>query len=126
MADGHGTTVVFGTSSFAAPIISIDSIDLQREAIEDTNMSSTSGHEFAPSSLYSWTMTMTVEHAAGVAVPIGGAVETVTITFGGSGTAWASSGFMTGYTVNTVQAGERMTASVTIQGTGAVTGITGS
>ena len=121
--DGHGTTVTFGTSGFAANIISIDGPAVVRDAIDTTHMGSSTAKSAIPADVYdAGEMTMTVEHDASLTVPMSGAVETITIAWAGGANTWAFSGFMTGYTPN-AESGSRMEAVITIKATGEITGL---
>ena len=123
-ADGQGTTIAFGTSSFAAELIDISGPEQTRGVIESTHMGTTGAKTFIPTELIdngSVTATVVLD-AANDNVPISDAAETITIVYGGaSGSAsWAFSGFCTSYKPS-ASMGERMTAELEIKVTGAIT-----
>lgn len=122
MADGHGTTITFGTSGFSANLIGIDSLNVERASIEDTHMSTSDAKDFLPAALYEWKLDITVEHDATESVPISAVKETITVDWAGSGNTWAGSGHCTGYSPG-AEVGARMEGSMSIQGSGAITGI---
>jgi len=120
--DGTGTTITFGTTGYSAGIISVDGPGLERDAIDATLMSTTSAKEYIVATLYdAGTLELTVEHDPAVDPPISNAAETITIDWAGSGVGtWSFSGFCTGYKPGAA-IGERMTASMSVKATGAVT-----
>jgi len=123
MADGHGTTVTFGTSAWSANIISVDGPSATRDDVDNTHMGTSNAKAFLPSSLYDGgELTLTVEHDASAAVPIDQAAETITIDWAGGGNTYAFSGYMKGYTPGAA-IGERMEAQAVIKVTGAITGL---
>lgn len=120
--DGHGTTITFGTTGYSAGIISVDGPGIERESIDATLMSTTTAKAYIVASLYDGgNLELTVEHDPAIDAPIANATETITINWGGTGTGnWSFSGFCTGYKPG-ASIGERMTASMTVKVTGAVT-----
>lgn len=122
MADGHGTTITFGTSGFSANLLSINSFTAMRESIDNTHMGTTDAMAFLPASLYSWEAEITVEHDGSDAVPIDSANETITIDWAGGGNTYAGSGHVTNYSAGAA-IGARMEATMSIKGSGAVTGL---
>ena len=122
-ADGQGSTITFGTSSFAAELIDIDGPEESRGVIESTHMGTTSTKTFIPTELIdNGTVTMTVVFdATNDNSPISGATETVTIVYGGvGGPSWAFSAFCINYKPQAAM-GERMTATIELKITGAIT-----
>ncbi len=122
MPDGHGTTIVFGTSGFAANLLSIDSFVATRESVEDTHMGTNDAMDFLPAALYSWEMDITIEHDAALSVPIAAVKETITVDWAASGNTWAGTGHVVDYSAGAA-IGERMEASMKIKGSGTITGI---
>lgn len=121
--DGLGTTVTFGSSGFSANILSVDGPSVTRDPIETTHMGTTVTKSFIMSSLYDGgEVTLTVQHDATIAVPISGALETITIDWGGLGSNDSFSGGVTAYTASAT-VGELMEGSMTIKAAGAITGI---
>jgi len=123
MADGHGTTVTFGTSGFASNLISVDGPSASREDVDNTHMGTSAAKAYLPSALYDGgEVTLHVEHDASASVPIDQAAETITIDWAGSANTYAFSGYIKGYTPGAA-IGERMEADVVVKVTGAVTGL---
>ena len=117
--DGQGTTIVFGTSSFAGELISIDGWARARDFFETSHMGTTTAKTFSPADLQDpGEISGVFEFEGADAPPIGAVAETITVTWGGSGS-WAASGFMTAFEPQ-AQMGERMTASFTLKLSGAV------
>ena len=57
-----------------------------------------------------------------IAVPIDQAAELITFNWAGGGNTYAANGFVTGYSAGAATA-ERMESTLTIKGSGAVTGL---
>ena len=123
MAEGHATTIVFGTSGFAANLLEIGGMDVSRGFYETTHMGTTVGKTFAPADLYdAGGVDITFKFAAGNSVPIAQANETITIDWGGDGSTWAFDGFMTDYSPQ-ASSGEDMIATARLKASGSITGI---
>ena len=123
MADGHGTTITFGTSAFAANLIAVNSFNATRASVDNTHMGTTVAMASLPAELYDWEMEILIEHDGSDAVPISGANETITIDWAGAAQTYAGSGHVTGYNAG-ASIGERMEATMSIKGSGEVTGLT--
>jgi hypothetical protein len=128
---GFGTAVTF-SSGFCAEITDVKIGGLSREAVDVTNFSSTGGFkEFIPSTLIdSGELEVELIYDTGTSPPIGGAAETVTITFplkSGESTAGtlACSGFLTD-SEEAVPIDDKMSQSVTIKFSGERTYTAGS
>lgn len=102
---GFGTTITFA-SGFMAKITSVSWGGIAREPKETSHMTSTNGwRTFIPSDLKDpgeLTVELQFDKNAATKTNIGGAAETITVTFpvpaGGSTAAtWACSGFMTSF-----------------------------
>lgn len=122
MADGvgDGTTITWGSSGFAANIVSVDGPSVTIEPVESTHLGSTGWKSFLASTLKDGgELSLTVNHDAGLSVPT--ASETITIDWGGLGNTWVFSGITTGYTPG-ASINEIMTATMTIKVTGTITG----
>ncbi len=119
--DGHATTVTFGTSAFNAKLVSVDGWGYSREAIDQTDMSSTVAHTFLPSTLYdAGEISLTFYHDAAIAPPFSATAETVTIAAAGdTSNTWAASAFMTGYDFG-AQTDNIMEATMTLKVTGTI------
>lgn len=122
MADGHGTTITFGTSGFSANLIAVNSFSATRAEVPNTHMGTADAMDYLPAALYDWDADITVEHDASIAVPIDRPKETITFDWAGGGNTYAGSGFVTGYNSGAA-VGERMESTLTIKGSGAVTGL---
>ena len=127
MADvGTGTTITFGTSGFAAALMSIDGPSRSRESVPTSHLGTSGYHTSMPGDLVNGgEINCTFQHNPDLSPPIPGAIETITITWpipvgSSSGATWASSGYMTGYTPG-ASVDELMEASATIVLTGAPT-----
>jgi len=115
-----GITITFGTSEFTAEILDVTPPGMSREAIETTHQGTTGQKTFMPADLYdSGELGFDIHFNPDTSPPIGSAAETITITFP-SGATWAFTGFMTGYAPS-APLEDKMTASVTVKVTGAIT-----
>ncbi len=121
MADvGTGTTIVFGTSSFTAEILSVNGNDISREDVPTTHMGTTNYHTFMPSKLVDGgSIEMEIAFDPDSQPPITAAAETITITFplpSGQSTAanLAFSGYVNSWSWSDPLE-ERMTANITIK-----------
>lgn len=124
-ADGQGTTITFATSTYTAELLDIDGPEESRGVIDSFHMATTGAKTFIPTELYdNGSITATVVFdATSDASPISSAAETITIVFGGATSGnpqWAFSGFCTGFKPS-ASMGERMTATLDIKVTGAIT-----
>lgn len=120
---GTGTTVTFGTSSFTADLLSVSHSGIAREAIQTSHMGTTSDHTFMPTDLVdNGELTLEIAFVATLTPPIltNGAAETITVAYAGSATTWSFSAFQTGFEI-TAPLEDKMTATVTLKVTGAVT-----
>ena len=121
--DGTGTTVLYGTSSFAADVLTFDGPSQTLEAIDTTTMTTTDSKTFIPAKIKdSGELTMTIVHEGNQEPNIGDALETITVDWSGEGVGhkWAFSGFVTAYTQGAEIDG-RMEGSVTIKLSGPIT-----
>lgn len=121
--DGHGTSITFGTSAFSAKLLSVDGPAVERDAIDITTMASDPAKEFTPADLYDpGGVDCEFEFNGGDEPPIDGAVETITLDFGGQGAGykWVGSGFLTNFRPSAA-IGERMRATMTLKLTGELT-----
>jgi hypothetical protein len=121
--DGHGTTIVFGTTGFAAHLLGVDGPNVDRGDIETTHMGTDTAKTFIPQALYDpGEVTLEIEHEADLNPPIEADSETITIDWGGLGSTWSFTGYMKSYKPS-AKIGEKMTASITLKASGVVTGI---
>lgn len=117
---GTGTTIVFGTSSFTAELLSVNGNDVTREDIDATHMGSTGYREFNPARLVDGgSIEMEFGFDPDDQPPVTGVAETITITFPlPSGGATAATFVFTGY-INAWSWGapleENMTGTATIK-----------
>lgn len=119
---GTGSTVVFGTSAFSADILSIDISGVTRETYNTSHMGTTSSHTFALVDLVdNGTLTLEIAWVPGLVPPIltNGAMETVVLTFGGTGSTWTFSCGQTELGV-VVPLEEKMTATCTFKISGSI------
>lgn len=120
---GFGTTITF-SSGFCAEITDVKIGGLSREAVDVTNFGSTGGFkEFIPSTLIdSGELEVELIYDTNTAPPIGGAAETVTVTFPlksgeSTGATLAATGFLTD-SEEAVPIDDKMSQSVTIKFSG--------
>lgn len=120
---GLGTTIVFGTSAFAAKIIDIGQVaSVSRSTLDASNMASTSWMDKLLQELADpGELQFEIEYDGDVDPPVTGAAETVTIDIRGQGTGYkiTGSGAMTGFTPG-VPHQDKMTAQITVSWLGAV------
>lgn len=123
---GTGTTIAFGTSSFTADLLSLDSGGASRESYETSHMGTTTDMTFSPKSLVDrGSIDIEIAFDPDDQPPIGGATETITITFplpagGATAATLVGSGFVTDWAFS-VPFEERMTATATIKWAAGVT-----
>lgn len=120
MADvGTGTTIVFGTSSFAAEVLQINGENVSRAVIDTSHMGTTGARTKMPGDLHDeGEVTMNIAFNPNNEIPVDAAVETITITFpvpsgDSNGATAAGSGFISGYSW-TDPLEDKMTADITI------------
>jgi len=120
--EGYGTTITFGTSGWAAKLISVEGPGMERAAIDATHMSTTTAMAYIVATLYdggSVDVVFEFDPSQGEP-PIGSALETITIDWAGTGNTTAFSGGFTAYSPGAA-IGERMQASATIKVCGPIT-----
>lgn len=123
VGEGIGTTLVAGTSGFNAKITAVDG-GPTRGSIETTHLGTTSTKSFIAASLYdAGEFSITVQHDPTISVPIDAVAETWTIDWGGSGSVWSFSGFLTDYSAGATISEELMEATFTVKATGPISGI---
>lgn len=122
-ATGVGTTVVFGTSGVAAKVMGIRISGPHRKDIDisDLSIAAGSGRTFIGSDLYDGgTITLDIQFPQTVKTIVqmmSLATESITITFGASGSTFVTSGFIMDYGVD-AKPGELLTATITVKATG--------
>ena len=122
---GSGATVAYGTTSWSASIISVDSLTVNGEKIETSHLltsngSTPAGKTFLPGKVYEITAELTVIAAPGTAIPILQTAETITFTWADASTT-SFSGFNTSAAIGGVTNDGQVTTSVSIAGTGDIT-----
>lgn len=126
--EGHGASLTLATSTWeaAAKIISITPGEVSREALETSDLSTSTNKTFIPADLQdNGEISIEFYHNDSVAPPFA-AAETITLTYPiGVGQATAPiasfSGFFLGYTPGPAASGEVRRGSARIKITGAVT-----
>lgn len=124
--------VTFGTSSWSPGLLDIKGPEWMREWLDTTNMSITAasagfvGNKTGIPSLYvdPGEVELTVQHVQGSTIPIGSALETITIKAGAFSSAQGSiagSGCLLKYKPDMPLEGKVMTATATIRYTGPLT-----
>ena len=115
---GTGITITF-SGGFLAEILNVADQGMERAAIDATHMGSAE-MDFLPGQLPNWgQLECEIAFDPDQKPPLGGAAETVTITYP-NGTTWARSGFMIGFQ-SQAPLEERMTATASIKFTGDLT-----
>jgi len=122
---GDGTTIEFGTSSFAAYVDSIRWSGQGREEIDMSHIGTTEGMPFLPSDMYDpGTLQLELHHDPDVTPPLAGANETITITFplrgGSSAATFACTGNVQNYEFSAAKR-EKISASMTVKLSGTPT-----
>lgn len=119
-ADGHGTTITFGTSGFSAACTSISQSGVERGSLETTHLGTSTAKTYTPAELYDpGTIEVDFQFAGDDALLVGLEAELITIDWGGDGSTWATTGFVTGQGPSATS-GEIMTQSVTIKLAGTI------
>jgi hypothetical protein len=117
---GTGMTVLFGTTSFSAPVLSARHTGMSRKAIQTSHMGTTTAHTFMPGDLYDpGSLELSVQLDTDAVPPITATAETVTLTFPDAETR-SYSGFITDVS-EVYPLEEIMTADITVKLTGAIT-----
>lgn len=116
----YGTTIAFA-SGFLAEITRVSFGGLKRKALDGTHTTSPANRmEFVPADLVDpGTLEVELNFVPDAAPPIDSAPEAITITWP-DGTIWSMTGFLTDYKPQG-SIGEKLSASVTLQLTGALT-----
>ena len=117
---GTGTIIAFGTSGFAAEVLSLNGNDITRPDVDVTHMGSTTYMEYQPGDLADGgSIEMEIGFDPDSQPPVTSAAETITITFPlPSGGATSATFVFTGYVSTwswTAPLEEVMTASITIK-----------
>lgn len=124
--NGTGTSIGFGTSSFAATVTAINGESIERVAIRTSHLGTTTAHTFTPGDLFDpGELSLDLQFDPDNKPPLNGAAETITVTFPvaageSSGATWAASGFVTGFSYG-VPFEELMTGTMTIKLSGDIT-----
>ena len=122
---GTGSTIVFGTSSFTADLLSLNGSGASRDAIDTTHMGTSTAKTFTPADIPdNGEVSMEIAFLGNQTLPalLGAAAETITIDWAGTGTGytWSFSGFVTGFDAG-AEINDRMTATITIKISGDIT-----
>ena len=117
---GTGITIAFGTSSFSADLLSLNGSAIERGEYETTHMGTTGSKTFSPMDLIDQgEIEMEFAFDPDAQPPIGGATETITITFplpagGLTSATLIGSGFVKSWTWG-AELEEKMTGSATVR-----------
>ena len=122
---GTGTTVVFGTSAFAAELMSVGVSGISRETVDSSHMGTTDYRTYIVGKLADpGEMSMEINFDPADEPPWNDDAETVTITFpdnpGGAGSTWAASMAVTDFEA-TDALEDKMTATLTLKILSAIT-----
>ncbi len=125
-AQGTGTTLTFGTSSFSADLLSVNGSGATRDAIDTTHMGTTTGKTFIPGEIVDFgEFQAEIAFLGTQTLPtlLEAAAETISINWGGvgAGNIWSFSGFCTAFDVTSGAINERMTANITVKVSGDIT-----
>jgi len=125
--NGTGATIVFGTSGFAANILSFNAYDAELPVLKTSHMGTTTADTFIAGDLIDWgTMTMEIQFDGDDEPALDGVLETVTIVYNkkasvsASGAILAGSGF-TYQASNQVTLEEISTATIAVKWSGDLT-----
>lgn len=119
---GTGTTIAFGTSGWAANVVSIGDLGEERPSIDTTHLATSDARTYIPGNLRDGgTLTIEAQHDPSQLPPITAAAETITITFEDTSTC-GFTGFCTSYKIGGITSDEAlMTATVSIKVSGKLT-----
>lgn len=128
MADtGNSSTIVFGTSSFAADYTMIGGVEQSRPSLETSHLGTSNYATFMPGDLVdSGELECEFHYNPNNQPPITGAAETITITFPvpsglSNGATAVFSAFVMNWKSADLENNEIMSATVTLKITGGVT-----
>jgi len=114
-----GITIAFGTSGFGGEIVDVNGPSLSRESIDTTHQGTSTARTFSPADFYdAGELTYTVHFNPDTLPPVAEVAETITLTWP-AGATWVFTGFMTAF-ANTGTLDDKMTADVTVKGSGTV------
>lgn len=125
--EGTGASISFGTSGFAADLISLTLPEFTREAIETTHLGTTGAKTFKSAKLYTvGDIAATFDHDPSETNMVTQDAETITITYPlQSGEATAKTLAFTGFAMSSggeeMTVDNRMITSITIKAQGAIT-----
>lgn len=124
---GSGATVAFATTTWAADIISVDSLTVNGESIDTSHLltsngSTPAGGTSVPGKIYKIEASLTVVTDPGTVTPLLQDPETITITWSDSSVT-SFSGYMTSVGVGAATNDDRVTSTIAITGTGNITGL---
>lgn len=114
---GHLTTLLFGTqTTFTPEFTNIALNGLSVEDIRTSHMTTSGYHTYIASALKEGGEVSGDIHFLGSQNPtIGGAVETITIDWGGSGDTTAFSGYIKSFSGTATMGGELMTGTIVLK-----------
>lgn len=119
---GNGATIAFGTSGYAAPIVSFSIDGRARAAIDASTLATTNERAFVPEALIdNGEVSVTVQHTPGALAPISADPEPITITLPASGSgvttqgSFAFTGFITSDGGISVENGSIVEETLTIK-----------
>ena len=122
---GHGTTLGFGTTSWAGKIRKISGFSKKRQKVETSYLATSGDKTFIPGDLSDWDeVTATVLFEGTVGLPtIGTADETITLTYpippgGSTGGIVAGSGFIVAVKYPEAMTGQIMEGEITFAWSG--------
>lgn len=118
-ADGHGATIAF--TNMTMTLVSIDSLEINNEPIDTTNMNTTNFMTRIAASLNDWSMDVTVQMDKDESPPVGTLDASMTITFPGATAPNFSGPAILSSFNGSATTGSRMEASLTFTGAGTLT-----
>lgn len=120
---GHGTTVAFGTqTTFTPEVLSVSLGGITVDDVRTSHMGTTGFHTYIAATLKEGgEVTMEVHFLGSQNPTIGGATETITIDWGGSGDTTAFSGYIKSFSGTANLGGELMTGTLVLKVAGTPT-----
>jgi len=117
----HDTTVVFGTSAFAATLLGLTPPGAERGSYDTSTLATSAWMTQAAADLAkAKNLKMHIEFDPTTYPPITAAAETITITWS-DGSTWVFTGFIVDYSPTDGVSGERMEGDVEVAVSGTIT-----
>jgi len=122
--DGTGTTLTCSTSGFTAALTKVKWGGIKRKSLPTTSLATTGGHTSMPATLVDYgEIDIAGYCATSATVPITTAAENMSISWAGTGTASAGSGYFTDVEIGDATNDETIPFTAKIKCTGTWTGL---